>query len=151
MSENDNVSPDYITMLIHTTPTDMLSDSLARTCLQAAVRRLLAQMGMGAQMKMGAQTCLQDAVRRWIAQMGMGGDSARSSQWSDDDDTYTCHGDSCEFVGTFAEIFLHENQCEHWAATVAAALEDAEIEDPEIETEMSQAETETSQAETETE
>ena len=69
--------------------------------------------------------------------------SARSSQWSDDDDTYTCHGDSCEFVGTFAEIFLHENQCEHWAATVAAALEDAEIEDPEIETEMSQAETET--------
>ena len=69
--------------------------------------------------------------------------SARSSQWSNDDDTYTCHGDSCEFVGTFAEIFLHENQCEHWAATVAAALEDAEIEDPEIETEMSQAETET--------
>ena len=145
MSENDNVSPDYITMLIHTTPTDMLSDSLARTCLQAAVRRLLAQMGMGAQMKMGAQTCLQAAVRRWIAQMGMGGDSARSSQWSDDDDTYTCNGDSCEFQGTLAEVIEHENQCEQMIEKLGLPTE-AEMEteaDTGPETEMSQAETDT--------
>jgi len=116
VSENDNVSPDYITMLIHTTPTDMLSDSLARTCLQAAVRRWL----------------------QWTREHPSPEGSARSSQWSDDDDTYTCNGDSCEFVGTLAEVLEHENQCEQIIHT-----EDAEIEDPEIETEMSQAETET--------
>ena len=147
MSENDNVSPDYITMLIHTTPTDMLSDSLARTCLQAAVRRWL-QWTRDHPSPEGSVHNSEMEGSLWTDPEGsfhnseMEG-SARSSQWSDDDDTYTCHGDSCEFVGTFAGIFLHENQCEHWAATVAAALEDAEIEDPEIETEMSQAETET--------
>ena len=66
--------------------------------------------------------------------------SARSSQQSDDDDTTTCNG--CEFVGTLAEVMEHENTCAQIIHT-----EDADIEDPEIETEMSQAETETSQIE----
>ena len=139
-------------MLIHTTPTDMLSNSLARTCLQAAVRRLLAQMGMGAQMKMGAQTFLQAAVRRWIAQMGMGGDSARSSQWSDDDDTYTCNGDSCEFQGTLAEVCEHENQCEQMTEKLGIPTETEAEAEMETETEAETGpETEMSQAETETE
>ena len=118
-------------MLIHTTPTDMQSDSLARTCLQAAVRRRL------------------QWTRDHPSSEGSvhGGsefeESARSSQWSDDDDTYTCHGDSCEFVGTLAEVMEHENTCAQIPHTA-----DADIEDPEIESEMSQAETET---ETETE
>ena len=67
--------------------------------------------------------------------------SARSSQQnSDDDDITTCHG--CGFFGTFAEVMEHENTCEQIPHTA-----DADIEDPEIETEMSQAETETSQIE----
>ena len=127
MSENDNVSPDYITMLIHTTPTDMLSDSLARTCLQAAVRRRLQWTR--------DHPSSEGSVHGGSEFEG----SARSSQWSDDDDTYTCNGDSCEFVGTLAEVLEHENQCEQMIPTEA----EMETEDPEIETEMSQAETDT--------
>ena len=67
--------------------------------------------------------------------------SARSSQqFSDDDDITTCHG--CGFFGTFAEVMEHENTCAQIPHTA-----DADIEDPEIESEMSQAETETSQIE----
>ena len=132
---SDNVSPDYITMLIHTTPADMLSWLWAWD--ETYITHILYTHFIL------AWTLDHPSPEGSVHGGSEFEGSARSSQWSDDDDTYTCHGDSCEFVGTFAEIFLHENQCEHWAATVAAALEDAEIEDPEIETEMSQAETET--------
>ena len=108
---------------------DMQSDSLARTCLQAAVRRRLQWTR--------DHPSSEGSVHGGSEFEG----SARSSQWSDDDDTFPCNGDSCEFVGTLAEVLEHENQCEQIAAAVAAAL--VEIEDPEIETEMSQAETET--------
>ena len=115
-------------MLIHTTPTDMLSDSLARTCLQAAVRRRLQWTH--------DHPSPEGSVHGGSEFEG----SARSSQQSDDDDTTTCDG--CGFVGTLAEVMEHENTCAQIMHT-----EDADIEDPEIETDMSQAETETSQTE----
>ena len=103
-------------------------------------------------MGVGAQTCLQAAVRRWLVQMGMGGDSARSSQMSDDDDTYTCDGDSCEFQGTLAEVCEHENQCEQMTEKLGIPTEAEAEAEMETETEAETGpETEMSQAETDTE
>ena len=120
-------------MLIHTTPTDMLSDSLTLTCLQAAVRRRL-------------QWTLDHPSSEGSVHGGSEFEgSARSSQWSDDDDTYTCNGDSCEFQGTLAEVIEHENQCEQMIEKLGLPTE-AEMEteaETGPETEMSQAETDT--------
>ena len=93
-------------MLIHTTPTDMLSDSLAQTCLQAAVRRLL----------------------QWRREHPSPCGSARSSQWSEgeDDATYTCDGDSCEFQGTLAEVCEHENRCKQMTGKLGLSTKSAD-------------------------
>ena len=81
---------------------DMQSDSPALTCLQAAVRR-----------RLHAPRIFCGAVFYFCPEPPKCG-SARSSQCSEgeDDATYTCDGDSCEFQGTLTEICEHENQCE---------------------------------------
>ena len=132
MSENDNVSPDYITMLIHTTPADMLSWLWAYDetyIIQILYTHFILAWTLDPPSPEGS-------VHGGSEFEG----SARSSQQSDDDDTTTCHG--CEFVGTLAQVMEHENTCAQIPHTA-----DADIEDPEIESEMSQAETETSQIE----
>ena len=68
------------------------------------------------------------------------GSASSSQQFSDDDDITTCHG--CGFFGTFAEVMEHATTCAQ-----IPHIANADIPDPEIESEMSQAETETSQIE----
>ena len=143
VSENDNVTPDYITRLIHTTPADMLSWLWAWDDVTA--RQVTDMLYMYIY-----YTWAWDEFLEWTLDppspegSDHGGSefegSARSSQQSDDDDTTTCDG--CEFVGTFAQVMEHEDTCAQIIHT-----EDADIEDPEIETEMSEAETETDQIE----
>ena len=132
VDENDNVTPDYITMLIHTTPADMLSWLWA--CDETYITHISYTHFIL------AWTLDHPSPEGSVHGGSEFEGSARSSQQSDDDDTTTCDG--CGFVGTLAEVMEHENQCEQIIHT-----EDADIEDPEIETEMSQAETETSQIE----
>ena len=94
----------------------MQSDSLARTCLQAAVRR-----------RLQAPSFFFGAVFYFCPEPPPCG-SARSSQWSEgeDDATYTCDGDSCEFKGTFAEVIEHENRCKQMTGKLGLPTKSAD-------------------------
>ena len=59
---------------------------------------------------------------------------------SDDDETYTCSGDLCEFEGTLAQVMDHEDTCAQIIHTLVADVLSTDSE-------MSEAETETDQIE----